>query len=64
MQTQWIDSPGTLERAHCGATLVKIVLCVRFDPADGRTLDDEGVMMDSPKTDPGACRNRPRPHTS
>ena len=64
MQAQWIGSAGTLERAHCGATLVKIVFCVRFDPADGRALVDEGVMVNSPKTDPGTCRNRPRPHTS
>jgi hypothetical protein len=64
MQTQWIDSPGTLERAHRGATFVKIIFRVRFDPADGRTLVDEGVMVNGPKTDPGTCRNRSRPHTS
>ena len=64
MQAQWIVSAGTLERAHRGTALVKIVFCVRFDPADGRALVDESVVVNSPKTDPGTCRNRPRPHTS
>ena len=64
MQTQRIVSAGTLERAHRGAAFVKIVFGVRFDQADGRALVDEGVMVNGPKTDPGACRNRPRPHTS
>jgi len=63
MQAQWIDSAGTLERTHRGTALVKIVFCVRFDPADRRALVDESVMVNSPKADPGTCRNRPRPQT-
>ena len=64
VQAQRIVSARALERAHRGAAFVEIVFGVRFDPADRRTLGDERLMMNGPKADPGACRNRPKAHTS
>ena len=64
VQAQRVVRTGALERAYRGSALVEIVFGVRFDPADGRTLGDERLMMNGPKADPGACRNRPRRHTS
>ena len=64
VQAQRIVSPGALQRAHRGAAFVKVVFGVRFDPADGRPLVEQRVVMNGPETDPGTCRNRSQRHTS
>ena len=46
VQAERVVSAGALERAHRGAAFVKIVLGVRFDPADGRALGGERVVME------------------
>ena len=64
MQTQRIVGPGAFEGANRGAAFVEVIFGVRFDPAYSRTLVEQVLVMDRPKTDSGTRRNRSRPHTS
>ena len=63
MQAQRVVGARAFESARGGTAFMKVVFGVRFDPPNRRSLGDECLVMRSPKTDSGACRNRLR-HTS